>query len=81
MSSFTKDAMLTSPPLRVMTSHFSGVVTIICVSASSFLVSCMSPVSSRTSRPSGFSLLEKLATTSAAKAFIGATYTILKSAF
>lgn len=43
----------TSPPLRVMTSHFSGVVTIICVSASSFLLSCMSPVSSRTDRPAG----------------------------
>jgi hypothetical protein len=40
-----------TPTLRVMTSHFSGVVTIICVSASSFLVSCMSPVSSRTARP------------------------------
>jgi hypothetical protein len=37
--------------LRVMTSHFSGVVTIICVSASSFLVRLMSPVSSRTTRP------------------------------
>ncbi len=46
-------AQHTSPPFRVMTSHFSGVVTIICVSASSFLLSCMSPVSSRTDRPAG----------------------------
>lgn len=40
-----------SDPLRVMTSHFSGVVTIICVSSISRFVSCMSPVSSRTFRP------------------------------
>lgn len=41
--SLTRDATATSPPLRVITSHFSGVVTIICVSASSLLLSCMSP--------------------------------------
>ena len=48
MSSRSSEATDVSPPLRVITSHFSGVVTTICVSASSFLLSCMSPVSSRT---------------------------------
>jgi hypothetical protein len=113
-----------SDPLRVMTSHFSGVVTIICVSSISRFVSCMSPVSSRTFRPvqiidnqlllacqsdtptrvplillvgrlhvwmqllctgcasccapSGASRLAKAAVTSAARAFMGATYTTLK---
>ena len=38
------DAISPSPVgLRVTTSHFSGVVTMICVSAISLLVSCMSP--------------------------------------
>jgi hypothetical protein len=73
------DATETSPPLRVMTSHFSGVVTIIVVSSSSFFVSCVSPVSSLTVIPSGASLRENAFVTSAASAFIGATYTILKS--
>ena len=48
MSSRSEDATLTSPPFRVITSHFSGVVTIMCVSSISFLVSCVSPVSSLT---------------------------------
>ena len=65
--------------LRVVTSHFSGVVTIICVSMSSFLVSCMSPVNSRTTRRSSRSRLPKFSTISCASAFIGATYTILNS--
>lgn len=47
----TAAATATSPPLRVMTSHFSGVVTIICVASSSRLDSCMSPVSSCTTMP------------------------------
>ena len=39
------DANSPSPVgLRVTTSHFSGVVTIICVSAISALVSCISPI-------------------------------------
>ena len=79
MSRRSADATDTSPPLRVMTSHFSGVVTIICVSSSSFLLSCVSPVSSRTEMPSGARRREKAPVTSAASAFIGATYTILKS--
>src|SRR5262245_50450983 len=48
-------ASATSPVLlRVTTSHFSGVVTSMLVAAISALVSCMSPVSSRTLSPSGF---------------------------
>ncbi len=47
----------TSPvPLRVMTSHFSGVVTIIDVCIISALLSCISPVSSFTCKPSGANL-------------------------
>ena len=42
----------------------------------SALVSCMSPVSSRTEMPSGSRRRPKLRTISAASAFIGATYTI-----
>lgn len=52
ISSRTAPATAASPPFRVITSHFSGVVTIICVSSISFRDSCMSPVSSRTLRPS-----------------------------
>ena len=109
MSNFTNDTNTPSPPepfLRVMTSHFSGVVTIICqkailttacleyvrhfqhcacvctcVVSISRLVNCMSPVSSRTDMPSGFSFSENFSCTSWASAFIGATYTILKSSF
>lgn len=51
ISRLTVADTLTSPPLRVITSHFSGVVTIICVSIISCLLSCMSPVSSLTARP------------------------------
>jgi hypothetical protein len=113
MSSFTSDTSTPSPPepfFRVMTSHFSGVVTIIwlgqdgatrqCIVGSncdsrksttqcaltwvvsiSRFVSCMSPVSSRTDIPRGFSFSENFSCTSCASAFIGATYTILKSSF
>mmetsp|Transcript_15707 Transcript_15707/g.53639 ORF Transcript_15707/g.53639 Transcript_15707/m.53639 type:complete len:336 (-) Transcript_15707:647-1654(-) len=79
MSRRTRLATLASPPLRVMTSHFSGVVTMTCVSASSRLLSCMSPVSSRTSMPSGASLRPNAPAISAASAFMGATYTTLNS--
>ena len=51
MSSFTVAATATSPPFLVITSHFSGVVTIIWVSAISRLLNCMSPVNSFTSTP------------------------------
>ena len=70
-----------SPAFRVMTSHFSGVVTMIWVLAISALVSCMSPVSSRTLIPSGFRMPPNLRTTSCASAFMGATYTILNWSF
>lgn len=46
MSRRTFDTKSSSPDvLRVTTSHFSGVVTIRCVSAISAFVSCMSPAS------------------------------------
>jgi len=52
MSNFTIWANATSPvDFRVTTSHFSGVVTNICVCVISVFVSCMSPVSSRTETP------------------------------
>ena len=73
MSSLSDDATLTSPPLRVITSHFSGVVTIMCVSSISFFVSCVSPVSSLTWIPSGANRRPNAPVTSAASAFIGAT--------
>ena len=62
-----------SPDLRVMMSHFSGVVTIICVFAICSFVSCWSPVSSFTTTPKGSSRLRKLSTISCTNAFIGAT--------
>mmetsp|Transcript_23808 Transcript_23808/g.77830 ORF Transcript_23808/g.77830 Transcript_23808/m.77830 type:complete len:351 (-) Transcript_23808:1019-2071(-) len=77
MTSKPTDWTIPSEPLRVVTSHFSGVVTMSCVACSSRFVSCMSPVYSRTDRPSGPSALPNLETSSAASAFIGATYTIL----
>ena len=60
--------------LRVMTSHFSGVVTMTWVACSSRCVSCMSPVSSLTTTPQQPSFSENFWVTSAARAFIGATY-------
>lgn len=66
------DCTSASEPLRVTTSHFSGVVTMSWVITISRFVSCMSPVYSRTWSPSGASDLENLATTSAASAFMGA---------
>ena len=73
ISSFTFSASAFSPFLRVITSHFSGVVTITCVSAISCRVSCMSPVSSRTSSPSRSSRFLNFSTISCASAFMGAT--------
>src|ERR1700761_7664360 len=67
------DAISPSPVgFRVTTSHFSGVVTMICVSATSAFVNCMSPVSSRTRIASHWSRLTNFLTISAANAFIGA---------
>eukprot|EP00659_Diplonema_papillatum_P017512 gene17512-biopygen17708 len=66
---------------RVMTSHFSGVVTIKCESLISFLVSCASPVHSFTTMLNADSFFEKFVTISCASAFIGATYIILNSSF
>ena len=69
-----------SPLLRVITSHFSGVVTMICVSAISALVRFWSPLSSRTRTPyASVRRCVKFATTSCTSAFMGATYTILKA--
>ena len=73
ISSRSVAAAETSPPLRVITSHFSGVVTSMVVSSSSFFDSCVSPVSSRTLSPSGARRRENAAVTSAASAFMGAT--------
>lgn len=70
-----QDITLCVPGLRVVTSHFSGVVMIMLVAMISGLVRCMSPVSSRTVRPKGPSRFPKLRAISAAKAFIGAMYT------
>lgn len=63
------------PGLRVVTSHFSGVVIIILVAIISGFVRCISPVNSRTDSPRGSSRLPKLRAISAASAFIGAIYT------
>ena len=60
--------------LRAFRRHWWGPHT--CVSIISFLVSCMSPVSSLTAMPRGLRREPKLATISAARAFIGAMYTI-----
>mmetsp|Transcript_30308 Transcript_30308/g.77306 ORF Transcript_30308/g.77306 Transcript_30308/m.77306 type:complete len:475 (-) Transcript_30308:735-2159(-) len=79
MSSRTRLAYVRSPDLRVTMSHFSGVVTITCVSSISALDRLMSPVSSRTTMPYGCSRLVKLPTISATSAFMGATYTILNA--
>mmetsp|Transcript_52493 Transcript_52493/g.128283 ORF Transcript_52493/g.128283 Transcript_52493/m.128283 type:complete len:311 (-) Transcript_52493:1017-1949(-) len=65
-------------PLRVMTSNFSGVITMICVSASCSLLSWTSPVNSRTVMPYSSRRFPKLSTISATSAFMGARYTILK---
>mmetsp|Transcript_12824 Transcript_12824/g.30296 ORF Transcript_12824/g.30296 Transcript_12824/m.30296 type:complete len:422 (-) Transcript_12824:326-1591(-) len=65
-------------PWRVTMSHFSGVVTIICVSLICCRVRLESPLSSRTVTPYGPRRFEKFLTTSWTSAFIGATYMILK---
>ena len=80
ISSLTRLARV-SPCFLVTTSHFSGVVTSIWVWLISALVSDMSPVSSRTSSPSGSRRRPNPAAISAARAFIGATYTILNWSF
>mmetsp|Transcript_35800 Transcript_35800/g.83556 ORF Transcript_35800/g.83556 Transcript_35800/m.83556 type:complete len:341 (-) Transcript_35800:1036-2058(-) len=79
ITSRTSCVYVRSPDFRVMMSHFSGVVTITCVSAICALVSCWSPVSSRTLMPYGSNRLPKFNTISCTSAFIGATYTILKA--
>mmetsp|Transcript_28345 Transcript_28345/g.85721 ORF Transcript_28345/g.85721 Transcript_28345/m.85721 type:complete len:352 (+) Transcript_28345:166-1221(+) len=79
MTSKPTDWTIPSEPLRVVTSHFSGVVTMSCVCAICSLVSCWSPVSSLTVMPNGSSRFPKLSTISCTSAFIGATYTILKA--
>mmetsp|Transcript_3063 Transcript_3063/g.12241 ORF Transcript_3063/g.12241 Transcript_3063/m.12241 type:complete len:309 (-) Transcript_3063:721-1647(-) len=68
-----------SPDLRVMMSHFSGVVTMTCVSSICARDNDTSPVSSRTFTPYGLSLAPRLPTISATSAFMGATYTILNA--
>mmetsp|Transcript_23096 Transcript_23096/g.68646 ORF Transcript_23096/g.68646 Transcript_23096/m.68646 type:complete len:208 (+) Transcript_23096:4817-5440(+) len=81
MSSRTSVAYVRSSDLRVMMSHFSGVVTMTCVSSISAFVRLMSPVSSRTLMPyAAVKRCVKLPTISATSAFIGATYTILNLA-
>mmetsp|Transcript_8845 Transcript_8845/g.25709 ORF Transcript_8845/g.25709 Transcript_8845/m.25709 type:complete len:221 (-) Transcript_8845:736-1398(-) len=77
MSSRTDSARLPSPPFRVTTSHFSGVVTMRFAASASSRVSCASPVYSRTVRPRHIKRLLNLLTTSCASAFMGATYTAL----
>jgi len=57
----------------VMTSHFSGVVTMTWVSRISCLLSYISPVSSLTVSFNGFSLSWNFSTISAARAFMGET--------
>lgn len=72
LTSATSLSLLPAPRL-VTTSHFSGVVTMIAVSSTSFLVNFMSPVSSRTLMPAHESRLANLSVTSAARALSGAT--------
>mmetsp|Transcript_13447 Transcript_13447/g.42956 ORF Transcript_13447/g.42956 Transcript_13447/m.42956 type:complete len:352 (-) Transcript_13447:1003-2058(-) len=79
MTSKPTDWTIPSEPLRVVTSHFSGVVTMSCVCEICSFVSCWSPVSSLTVMPNGSSRFPKLSTISCTSAFIGATYTILKA--
>ena len=62
-----------------MMSHFSGVVTMICVASISALLSDTSPVNSRTLMPNDLRRLLKFPTISETSAFIGATYTILNA--
>mmetsp|Transcript_24203 Transcript_24203/g.60073 ORF Transcript_24203/g.60073 Transcript_24203/m.60073 type:complete len:219 (+) Transcript_24203:2978-3634(+) len=80
MSRRTSCVYVRSPDLRVMMSHFSGVVTITCVSSICARLSDTSPVSSRTLTPKGFRRAPRLPTISATSAFMGATYTILNAA-
>jgi len=63
----------------VTTSHFSGVVTNICVSYISYFDNCISPVNSRTIIPKYFNLFVNFSTISAASAFIGDIYMHLNS--
>mmetsp|Transcript_14013 Transcript_14013/g.46409 ORF Transcript_14013/g.46409 Transcript_14013/m.46409 type:complete len:308 (-) Transcript_14013:250-1173(-) len=79
ISSFTSCVYVRSPDLRVMMSHFSGVVTMTWVSSICCRERDTSPVSSRTFTPNGFKRLPRLPTISATSAFMGATYTILNS--
>ena len=79
MISLTSCVYTRSPDFRVIISHFSGVVTMICVASISALLSETSPVNSRTWIPNVFKRLLKLPTISATRAFIGATYTILNA--
>lgn len=72
LTSATSLSLLPAPRL-VTTSHFSGVVTMIAVSSTSFFVSFMSPVNSRTLMPAHESRLANLSVTSAARALRGAT--------
>mmetsp|Transcript_67494 Transcript_67494/g.180337 ORF Transcript_67494/g.180337 Transcript_67494/m.180337 type:complete len:330 (-) Transcript_67494:959-1948(-) len=77
MTSRTSCVKGRASPLRVITSNFSGVMTMTCVSASCCLLSCTSPVNSLTEMPKDSSRFAKLITISATSAFMGARYTIL----